>query len=438
MMSYGYHRRKSGQLLLLVLLLWGQFCRAQTYVSGGIYADETWTLANSPYVVTDTITVFPGVTLDIEPGVTVQVGDSMLIEVRGRMNAIGSVGDTIRFTSSSSSPFKGIWAGVYINTFVGGSAYVEYCKMNYAESALRVECCWNGGPVEVRHSSFVDDMIALGGYAGWAELVDSCYFANNQYAITQGDKIITNSKFVNNEYGLFYTERVDVLNSNFCGNRTALYGGRGLIRNNVIMKNGVGIKSVFEGFYDVSDNFIVRNDTGVVFSPFETSEGLGDNNVICQNEQYNVVNLTFLNIPVMDNCWCSSDPVVIAQSIFDGYDDINFGLLDFDPFLGCTVVVIPEPICPGVVDGTPELTVDKDRPMWIYPNPATGSAAIHFQEVQTNTRLSVFDMLGSEVWHDRVTGVQVLIDTEEWGPGVYRVRSVDSEQHVMVGTVLVQ
>jgi hypothetical protein len=44
----------------------------QTNVSGGIYSNTVWTLANSPYIVTDTVVVFPGVTLTIQPGVTVK------------------------------------------------------------------------------------------------------------------------------------------------------------------------------------------------------------------------------------------------------------------------------------------------------------------------------------------------------------------------------
>lgn len=45
--------------------------QAQTVVSGGIYQNTTWTLANSPYQVNGSIVVFPGNTLTVEPGVTI-------------------------------------------------------------------------------------------------------------------------------------------------------------------------------------------------------------------------------------------------------------------------------------------------------------------------------------------------------------------------------
>ena len=57
---------------LLALLLW-HVADAQTTVSGGIYTYTTWTLANSPYLMTNNIVVFPGVTLTIEPGVEVLI-----------------------------------------------------------------------------------------------------------------------------------------------------------------------------------------------------------------------------------------------------------------------------------------------------------------------------------------------------------------------------
>jgi len=62
------------RLIVFFLLFFGFFklITAQTYVSGGIYTNTTWTKANSPYVVTDTIVVFPGVTLTLQPGVIVK------------------------------------------------------------------------------------------------------------------------------------------------------------------------------------------------------------------------------------------------------------------------------------------------------------------------------------------------------------------------------
>jgi hypothetical protein len=53
-------------LFLIALVLSMLQAGAQTYVSGGIYANTTWTKAASPYVVTDHVVVFPGAKLTIE------------------------------------------------------------------------------------------------------------------------------------------------------------------------------------------------------------------------------------------------------------------------------------------------------------------------------------------------------------------------------------
>src|SRR6266513_547838 len=94
---------------------------AQTNVSGGIYSNTTWTLANSPYIVVDTVVVFPGVTLTIQPGVVVKFAYNKQLEIRqAALIAEGTVTDSITFTSSSSTPTPGIWSDVFLNSARNG------------------------------------------------------------------------------------------------------------------------------------------------------------------------------------------------------------------------------------------------------------------------------------------------------------------------------
>jgi len=55
---------------------------AETIIDSNITADTTWTLANSPYHITDNIEIEPGVTLTIEPGVEVWIGEKIYVHVR--------------------------------------------------------------------------------------------------------------------------------------------------------------------------------------------------------------------------------------------------------------------------------------------------------------------------------------------------------------------
>jgi len=78
-------------------------------VSGPIITNTTWTAANSPYILTDDVTINEGITLTIEPGVTVMGEIGTLLAVNGRLEAIGTPSQPITFTSSIDS-----WAGLYI------------------------------------------------------------------------------------------------------------------------------------------------------------------------------------------------------------------------------------------------------------------------------------------------------------------------------------
>src|SRR5260370_42249315 len=95
--------KSSLTILFLFSLLSLSSSTNATNVSGGIYNNTTWTLANSPYIVVDTVAVFPGVTLTIEAGVTVKFADnqSLWIKSNAHLIAIGTITDSITFTSNS-------------------------------------------------------------------------------------------------------------------------------------------------------------------------------------------------------------------------------------------------------------------------------------------------------------------------------------------------
>src|SRR5436189_2498746 len=119
-------------LLLFTLSIFG--LHAQTNVSGGIYANTTWTQANSPYIVVDTVVVFPGVTLTIEPGVTVKFVNGKYLEIRqGTFIAAGTVTDSITFTSNSTTPSIGIYIGIVLHT--PAAITIDYCIFKYADVA---------------------------------------------------------------------------------------------------------------------------------------------------------------------------------------------------------------------------------------------------------------------------------------------------------------
>ncbi|UCC33237.1 MAG: right-handed parallel beta-helix repeat-containing protein [Candidatus Bathyarchaeota archaeon] len=131
---------------LLALIIAGAFTFAggsllpatnATYVEGYITRDTTWTLMDSPFVVSKRVVVRPGVTLTIEPGVEVRFGGDFQILVEGRLQACGEENNTIIFTSNRDQPVAGDWN---TTSFTGTElSTLEYCVLQYAKHAITVD-----------------------------------------------------------------------------------------------------------------------------------------------------------------------------------------------------------------------------------------------------------------------------------------------------------
>ena len=81
---------------------------AETYVSGVIDTNTTWTLANSPYIVDSDLSI-NSVTLTIEPGVVVKVAPfvSILVDQDGTIDATGTSVSKVVFTSLADDEISG-------------------------------------------------------------------------------------------------------------------------------------------------------------------------------------------------------------------------------------------------------------------------------------------------------------------------------------------
>jgi len=258
------NRMKKILTILIVFALMGLSVSAQTNFSGGIYSDTTWTLANSPYILTDTVVVFPGVTLTIQPGVVVKFDTNVQLEIRqATLIANGTNSDSITFTSNSSTPFPGIWSGILQNACNG---QFNYCNFHYANRGIFCNDPYYS--MTIKNSSFSYNLKGLNGLS----FIDSTNVNyNTRYGLSIWGGSITNSNILNNGVGV------------------ASGGGMSIIQNCIVSHNDTGM---FVASVSINDCKINNNGTGVIAESAQSSGGyfLLSNCIIDSNSVIGIIN----------------------------------------------------------------------------------------------------------------------------------------------------
>jgi hypothetical protein len=108
-------------LLITLLVVSPAILHAETTVSGTIHT-QTFTTANSPYIVTESLLVPPGETLTIEAGVDVLFEVGQRLTIQGAIHANGVEGDSVRFIGNQGN-FG--WNGIVIER-------ADACTFRYA------------------------------------------------------------------------------------------------------------------------------------------------------------------------------------------------------------------------------------------------------------------------------------------------------------------
>ena len=370
--------KKIPLLLVALFLLYEGSANAQTMVSGGIYQNTTWTLANSPYQVNGSVVVFPGATLTVEPGVTLLINNSntanIYIETRGTLNLLGTNQAPIIVKTMVDTTNIG-WEGFKCTSTQGGILNANYFHLSNAltpfayESALplyqytgcRFSHCGQAisvaNEVILNNCQFRGNEVAVYGWSYFT--LNNCYFQDNNTAIfAYGTAFtLTNSTFLENANGVVFASAVfDSMYIADCLFQTNLSGisgpNNGLIENCTLLDNAAGI----QGSYDcqIKNNVIEYNELGVNISVHTelTNNQINNNmggvrisdisssanaptvqdNEICSNINFNVDNNTNVNYSLLTNCFCGVDSATIEQYLIDGYDDITKGLINYQIF----------------------------------------------------------------------------------------------------------
>jgi len=248
-----------------------------TPVGGIIWENTTWTLENSPYVITDTVQIPENVTLTIEPGVTVtRPTDGDMFLLHGIIYAYGVSDNKITFDGGGNSNFfnaksSGIDALVDLDYCIIKNGYSLWPATGYAQY----------GSFNLRHSLLMD-------------LTSYSYFWGQE---TAGEKDF----YI--EYNTFYNM------AGFSGGLRVVY-----IRNNLFVRNrGVIVENQAGPAPIVTHNSFIGMK-GIVL---KLSPGYGGASIVAP-----------------ENYWGTLNTSLIDSMIYDKNDDINCaGFVDYLPIL---------------------------------------------------------------------------------------------------------
>ncbi len=378
--------------ILFILLMCSSFFSAKAaFVSGSITANTTWTLANSPYIVNGNLTIDSGVVLTIQPGVEVRVDSTYIFQVDGKLLAVGTSADTIKFTSNSANPALHPWEGIRFTLKSADTSKLQYCLFTYADVSINT----TGAKLKINNSTFKYNNIAIHinsvpsfNYSDYI-YINKCLITQNDTGIYDTGNRSINSKVTENEisfnsigmreensweglrnfnynefnynaigysstgqqfgsrlntfkgntiYGIYVAattpESIGYISENlFIYNTTAIYidnASQALIYFNTIAYNGIGIEDNFSYTGSASRNG---------FSSFT--------NCYTNNTYYNIKENGRLDFSTRDDWWGTASIPGIDSAIYDYYDDTTKGKVVYTNIKltsgGCRTVSPPPP-----------------------------------------------------------------------------------------------
>lgn len=328
-------------IVVLFYLVTAGLIQAQpTNVGGLINTNTSWTLAESPYIVTSNVIVDSGYTLAIEPGVVVKFDGGKAIQINGTLSARGTTQNNIVFTSNQPTPAPGDWgyilfthssAGALVN---GSGDYIkgcilEYCVVEYA-AGLNVS---NNGAVRLENAApFINYCIvrnnSASGIIGWnlegilnifhCTIADNTSLVGGGINLTGGENFIQNNNITGNKStgggggGIYISNGSSVISDNNITNNSA--SGQG----DYIFEMGTGGGICISGAATISGNTIKNNSS--------TDRGGG---IYCMDWPISINRcIIFSNSTNGDGggVGCSRDTINISNSLIgDNHTDGNGG-----------------------------------------------------------------------------------------------------------------
>jgi len=265
-----------------------------TYVEGVVTRDTTWTLTDSPFIVSNNIIVYSNVTLTIESGVEVRFGGNFSLTISGQLIAKGTQDKLVMFTSNKVSPAAADWNKIIING--PNQSILEYCAIKYATTGIITENTnLNIDYCEI--SDCLEDGISIQN--SLIEIRNTIVTRNQQgIVITNSTVEVQNNELsYNYQNGIFITgeNQVTIQNNTIQANADGIHltgnalSGVNIYQNNVISNTQSGINLNA----DVYNNVVIRyNILSANIMGFRVS-GSANTHITNNSISYNTIGILY-------------------------------------------------------------------------------------------------------------------------------------------------
>jgi hypothetical protein len=393
--------KNSGKLLVLLVLIListsplaiNHFSLAQTGTLNAIISsDTTWTKADSPYTLTGNLTVASSTTLTIQPGVTIQIPSNCILQVNGSLIARGTSSEKISFAggdiyiggSSSSSVIENTIlnptnlivdssATIKNNTIIGRASANSFEAVHisggsptisnnliYGADSQRGMCITGGSPT-ISSNGIMGMIISEGNNVGTTVISHNTIEGGISFSVSGPvitNNLITGFKYVNfngdveSLYNLTYNSWVGTGVGITASYDNMQHGQGAIITDNVITGclDGIsvlqgGTTTIQRNIIDnttrealhvasdalINDNTIRNNQRGIVVSNMPTLTV--KNNNLENNGNYSFYLYTGNNIDATNNWWGTTDIQTIESIIWDSTFEPYDGTVSINPIL---------------------------------------------------------------------------------------------------------
>ncbi len=403
------------------------FAQSGTTVSSQIISsDTTWNKANSPYMLISSVIVSSGATLTIQPGVTVDIAQDNNLQIDGALNATGSKADNIQFIGAGSLILDSCSLGW--NQTTGSGCIIECAKISLYSFTI---CCsakindntiicgiypWGGSPQIINNN--------VVGQIWGNESVQSPLILNNTVRgciyIPAGSPVISQNVVTGVEGGT--TNGSSYIPSSLC---TAIMGGPGsygtqlnaVITDNTItcgldgISWGGGEEATIENNFIancsrygmmvdstafVENNTLVNNVVGLllsnfnsgIYTPIPTPPIIRGNNIL-NSSKYNIYSYCSMNLTATYNWWGTTDPMAIAQTVYDHTFDSNLGTITCIPCLTqANPLAYPNPSAPLTYPVTTNTPTQAPTPTSTDNNTSTETTSTNYFSIDSNSTVT--------------------------------------------------